>query len=74
MDLKKYLFGLQRPAREGFASRVGASIGHLQNVAYGHKPCAAELAIAIDRESKGAVRFETLRPDVDISHLRGSAQ
>lgn len=70
MDLKTYINQLEKDARLSFAERVGASVGHLQNVGYGYKPCAAWLAIAIERESRGAVRFEALCPDIDVSHMR----
>ncbi len=70
MALKTYLMKMPKPERVGFAARVGASVGHLQNISYGYKPCAAELAIAIERESSGEVRFEELCPEIDVSHMR----
>lgn len=56
--------------RSEFAIRVNSTTGHLANVAYGVKPCAASLAVSIDRESKGSVRCETLCPEVDWPYLR----
>ena len=73
MDLKTYIMKMEKEARIAFAKRVGASVGHLQNVGYGYKPCAAELAIAIERESAGLVRFESLCPGIDVSHMRSAA-
>lgn len=54
--------------RAAFAVRCGTTFKHLQNVVYG-RPCAPELAIAIERESGGQVRCEGIRPD--CSHLFG---
>lgn len=63
MDLKTFLSGMPRPEREAFAKRCESSLGHLHNVMYGLKPCATDLAVAIERESKFAVRRWALRPD-----------
>lgn len=54
-----------------FAARCGTSIGHLTNVAYGYRSCAESLAIAIERETGGAVTVEELRPDIDWQVIRG---
>lgn len=70
MDLKTFLMKMPKAERAQFAARVGASVGHLQNISYGYKPCAAELAIAVERESGGSVRFEAMCPDIDVSHMR----
>lgn len=72
MDLKSYLSTMQMPEREAFAERCGTSYGHLRNVAYGSKTCAESLAINVDRESRGVVRCEDLRPDVDWAYLRAA--
>lgn len=68
---KSYFMGLAADDRDAFARRCGSSRGHLTNVAYG-KSCAESLAINIERESRGAVRCEDLRPDVDWAYLRGT--
>ncbi len=73
MDLRTFLAEKTPAERKTFAERCGTSAGHLANVAYGYKPCGAALAIAIERESRGRVRCETLRPDVDWKYLRRSA-
>lgn len=73
MDLKEYLSGLTVADRESLADRCGTTIGHLRNVSYGYRPCGESLAIAIERESSGAVRCEDLRPDVDWEYLRGTS-
>jgi DNA-binding transcriptional regulator YdaS (Cro superfamily) len=73
MSLKPYLLGMKIPERDAFAKRCGTSRQHLTNIAYGQKPCGEKLAIAIERESNGAVRCEVLRPDVDWAYLRQSS-
>jgi DNA-binding transcriptional regulator YdaS (Cro superfamily) len=62
MDLKTYLSPMSAEQRKDFATRCGASRGHIQNVAYGKK-CDAVLAAAIERESGGAVTRQELRAD-----------
>lgn len=70
MDLKSFLLSMSVAERDAFAKRCGTSRGHITNIAYGGKPCGEKLAIAIDRESLGAVPCESLRPDVDWAYLR----
>lgn len=72
MNLKKYLFSMQVSEREQFAVRCGSTYGHLRNVAYGHKPCSAELAMEIERESGAAVRCEILCPGADWATVRNA--
>lgn len=65
MDLKTYLRGLQDDSSRGaFAERCGTTLKYLRMVAYGAKTIGESLALNIERESGGAVRVETLRPDV----------
>lgn len=71
-EFKEYFVGLEPGERALLAKRCKTSVGHLRNVAYG-KTCGESLAIAIDRESRGTVRCESLRPDVDWAYLRGTA-
>jgi len=63
MDLKTYLSNLPEPEREPFAKKCGTTAGHLRNVMYGYKPCAPEYAVAIEKETGGAVSRQELRPD-----------
>lgn len=72
MELKTYLRTLSAEERISFAARCATTYPHLRNVAYGQKTCGESLAINIDRESKGSVRCEDLRPDVDWAHLRNN--
>jgi len=72
MELKIYLSNLSADKKTDFAKRCLTSVGHLQNIAYGYKPCGESLAINIERESLGEVTCEALRPDVDWAYLRNS--
>lgn len=63
MKVIDYLKTMDRPDRDAFAQRCGTSLGHLNNVAYGYKPCGPELAVSIEQESGGAVTRQELRPD-----------
>lgn len=55
MDLKTYLFSLSVEDRDVFARKCGTSRRHLQHIAYGYRTAPPELAVAIERESKGSV-------------------
>lgn len=63
MNLNLYLKTMTVPEREVFAAKCQASLGHLQNVAYGYKPCAEKLAVRIEKNSHKAVLREELCPD-----------
>jgi hypothetical protein len=62
MDLKTYLAPMAGQARDEFAKRCDTTRGHLQNVMYGIKTCATDLAVSIERESVQQVRRWDLRP------------
>ena len=70
-SLRRYLNGLKRAAQESFAKRCGTSIGYLRKAISAKQQLREGLVIAIERESCGAVRCESLRPDVDWTYLRG---
>jgi hypothetical protein len=63
MDLKTFLSSKSRPDREDFAERCGTTLGVLQNIMYGLRPCNPELAVSIERESGGVMRRWYTRPD-----------
>jgi DNA-binding transcriptional regulator YdaS (Cro superfamily) len=63
MELKTYLAGLDVAAREAFATACGTTAGHMRNVMYGQKRCATDLAVRIERQSRGAVTRRELRED-----------
>lgn len=65
MDLKTYLRTLpDEAARLAFAERCGTTLKYLRMVAYKAKTIGESLALNVERESSGAVRVESLRPDV----------
>lgn len=74
MDLLTYFKSLPKEERATFAERCGTTEGHLRNVAYSCKSCAAELAVNVERESDGAVRVEEIRPDIDWSVIRSASR
>lgn len=63
MELKTYLSSMSADDRDEFAKRCETTRGHMQNVSYGYRACATDLAVLIDRKSGGAVRRWDLRPD-----------
>lgn len=63
MDLKTFLADMDPDERDAFAKRCGTTLGHLQNVKYGTKSCATDLAVNIERESDNQVRRWELRLD-----------
>ena len=62
MDLKTHFRTLSEDQRAQLASACDATLGHLKNVMYGLRPCSAELAAALERETAGAVRRWDMRP------------
>lgn len=63
MDLKTYLNPLSRAGKEQLAVQLGTSVGFLSQIAYGHRRCSPDLAIAIERETGGSVTVADLRPE-----------
>lgn len=63
MNLKAFLSEMAAEARDEFARNCATTRGHLQNVMYGIRPCAPELAVQVEKMSHGAVRRWDLRPD-----------
>jgi len=72
MTFKTYWLSLDKTARSHLAARCATTYVQLRHVAYGRKP-GESLAINIERETRGAVRCEDLRPDVDWQYIRGTA-
>ncbi len=52
------------------AKEAGTSIGHLRQIAYGKRGCNADIAVAVDRLSKGAVPMEYLHPQIDWRYVK----
>ena len=62
MDLRTYIYSLTVEDRIAFAKKCDTSRHHLQNCAYGYKPIGAKLAVAIERESRGALNVDSVLP------------
>ncbi|MFM0503925.1 transcriptional regulator [Paraburkholderia caffeinilytica] len=69
-----YFKSLSKDERKAIADQVGTSVAYLWQIAYEQRRCAESMAIEIEKASKGAVRVEDLRPDVDWAYIRSSAQ
>lgn len=69
-SLLDFLNALQPTARDDFAMRCRTTVGYLRKAVSTCQKINAETCINIERESRGAVICETLRPDVDWSVLR----
>lgn len=72
--LLAYLNGLGKAARIAFCAACGTTERYLRKAISAKQQLGAHLCINIDRESRGAVRCEDLRPDVDWAYLRGTAK
>lgn len=68
--LKAYMQSLSDQEKDDFSERCGTTYGYLKLVMYGVRKCNPDLAINIDRESKGAVRCDDLCPQTDFDYLR----
>lgn len=72
MTLLDYIKPLDKAALIALARRCGTTPGQLKQVAYGNRRASASLAIALDRETEGAISCESTRPDIDWAYLRNS--
>lgn len=73
-SLRTYLNSLDRESQEEYARRCDTSVGYLRKALSTKERIAESTAIALDRESGGAVPVEDVRPDVDWSYLRGTSK
>lgn len=55
------------------ARRLDVSRAFVSQLCTGARPVPIKVAIAIERETAGAVTVEQLRPDIDWSLIRGPA-
>jgi len=72
--LLAFLNGLEPDAREAFAVRCGTTLAYLRKAISIGQRLGEGLCIAIERESGGALRCESLRHDVDWAFIRGTAK
>jgi DNA-binding transcriptional regulator YdaS (Cro superfamily) len=62
--LRKFVLDMPEPMRNEFAARCGTTFAYLQQIYMGHNKVGMKMALAIERESFRAVKFEDLRPDL----------
>jgi DNA-binding transcriptional regulator YdaS (Cro superfamily) len=72
--LRTYLNSLEVDEQVAYAERSGTTLGYLRKALSTKERIAESTAIALDRESAGAVPVESVRPDVDWSYLRGTSK
>lgn len=72
--LRTYLNSLEVDEQVLYAERAGTTLGYLRKALSTKERIAESTAIALDRESNGAVPVESVRPDVDWSYLRGTSK
>lgn len=63
MKLISHLKPLSASERQAMASACDTTLGHLKNVGYGYRPCAAALAVRIEQYTAGQVSRRDLCPD-----------
>lgn len=61
-ELLIYLNSLSKDEQDVFAKRCGTSVGYLRKACSKKQRIGAELCVAIERESGGAITRKTLRP------------
>lgn len=72
--LRAYLKTLSPDDQARYAQRCGTTIGYLRKRLSVGGRIGESIAIALDRESEGAVPCDSVRPDVDWKYLRGSVK
>lgn len=70
--LLAFLNSLPSDRQRSFAGACDTSIGYLRKACSVKQKLGAELCIALERESGGAITCEALRPDVDWAYLRAT--
>lgn len=74
--LREWLAQTPADERERVAQKAGTSVGHLWQLAGGHRKASAELAERLQDSSDGKISIAGLRPDlVSLARkvLRGAA-
>jgi DNA-binding transcriptional regulator YdaS (Cro superfamily) len=63
LKLKTWFRGIPVTDRPAVALKLGTSVGRINNLIYGQRRVPPDLAVAIERESGGAVKRQDLRED-----------
>lgn len=69
MTLREYLLAIGQKEAEKVAADCGTSLAYLRQLAGNHRRCGEALAVEIEKATRGAVRVESLRPDIDWVYL-----
>jgi DNA-binding transcriptional regulator YdaS (Cro superfamily) len=69
--LRTFLNGLGQVEQQNFAVRCGTTIGYLRKAMSVGQKIGESICIGIERETKGVICCEDIRPDVDWAVLRG---
>lgn len=72
--LRTYLNGLPKEKRTAYVQACGTTENYLRKAMSVGQQLGADLCIALERESGGAVQCEDIRPDVDWAYIRASNQ
>jgi DNA-binding transcriptional regulator YdaS (Cro superfamily) len=73
-ELLAYLNNLPTAEQRDYAGRCNTTTGYLRKACSAGQKLGADLCIALERESGGAVRCEKMRPDVDWGYLRATTK
>lgn len=65
MNLREYL-SAQKGEASRLSRRIGTSAAYLSQIAHGHRQCSETVALAIERETGGAVTVADLRPQFAV--------
>lgn len=68
--LIEYLKTLTPDEQVAFAKRCGTSIGYLRKAAYTRQNLGVALVMSVEQASKGKLRCEVLRPDIDWQYAK----
>lgn len=69
-ELRDYLNSLSTSDQISFADRCGTTIGYLRKAISAKQELGIDLVMAIEQQSKNAVRCERLLPNIDWKYLR----
>ena len=72
--LIEYINSLSAIDRTNFEEKIKTSINYLRRAKSGNTKLGINICIAIEKATNSAVNCEELRPDIDWSFLRSTAE
>lgn len=72
MQFRDFFLSMPVEARKDFAKAVSAPLRTLYNIAYLGRKANAAIAVQIEKETRGIIRADDLRPDIEWSAIRKS--